>query len=316
MGRYIAKRLVQTIPILLIVTIVAFSITMLLPGDPAMAILGVAGARNQEAYEALREQLGLNQSIPAQYLSWLGNILRGDLGKSAVNNQSVVDIMRHRLPITLELGLWSMLFSVLIAVPAGIYAALRRDSAADLFSSIAALVGVAIPNFWLGILLIYLFTLKWSLLPASGYAPFRDDPVRHIEHLILPVLVLSAESVGGLQRQVRSAMLEVLGQDFVRTARAKGLRGGAVIWTHAFRNALIPVVTLIGLRTARILGGAAVVETVFGIPGIGRLAVESIFNRDFPVIQAVVLIAAVTVLVSNLLTDLAYGLLDPRVRYQ
>jgi len=307
--------LVQTVPVLLIVTMVAFAVTMMLPGDPALAILGVERAKDEVAYQALREELGLDRPLPVQYVSWLGRLAQGDLGKSAINNQPVVDALRQRLPITIELGVLSMLFSVVIAVPFGIYAALRRDTIADLFASIAALAGVAMPSFWLGILLIYLFTLDWGLLPASGYVPFRDDPVDHLKHLAMPVFVLSVESIGGLQRQVRSALLDVIEQDYIRTARAKGLAANSVVWTHALRNALIPVVTIVGLRVARLLGGAAIVETVFAIPGIGRLAVESIFNRDFPVIQAIVLVTALAVLLSNLLTDLVYGFLDPRIRH-
>jgi peptide/nickel transport system permease protein len=315
MSRYIGRRLLQTIPVLFFVTAIAFSVTMLLPGDPALAILGEQGAKNEEAYQALRKELGLDRSIPVQYVTWMERIARGDFGKSALNNQPVVDALRQRLPITLELGALSMLFSVIVAVPLGIYAALRRDTAADLITTVVSLAGVAMPSFWLGMLAIYLFTLNWGLLPASGWVSLRDDPKGHLTHLLLPVVVLSVESIGGLQRQVRSALLEVIGQDYIRTARAKGLADNPVIWSHALRNALIPVATIIGLRVARMLGGAAVVETVFAIPGVGRMAVESIFNRDFPVIQAIVLVAAISVLISNLLTDLAYGFLDPRIRY-
>lgn len=316
MGRYIGRRLFQTLPVLLIVTIVAFTVTMLLPGDPALAILGEARARDEVAYQALRRDLGLDRPLPVQYVSWLGRLARGDFGQSAINRQPVVDALKQRLPVTIELGLLSMFFSILVAVPFGIYAALRRDTLADLLTSVVALAGVAMPTFWLGILLIYLFTLNWGILPASGYVPFRTDPVDHLKHMALPVFVLSVEAIGGLQRQVRSALLEVIEQDYIRTARAKGLAQGSVVWTHALRNALIPVVTIIGLRVGRLLGGAAVVETVFAIPGVGRLAVESIFNRDFPVIQAIVLVTALAVLLSNLLTDLAYGVLDPRIRHK
>ncbi|MGH2534427.1 MAG: ABC transporter permease [Thermomicrobiales bacterium] len=314
MGRFVGRQMMQTVPVLFIVTVVAFAVTMLLPGDPALAILGVERARDAEAYQSLRRELGLDQPLPLQYVSWLGRLAHGDFGESVINNQPVIDGLRQRLPITIELGVLSMLFSVVVAVPFGIYAALRRDTIADLIASIVALAGVAMPSFWLGILLIYLFTLDWGLFQASGYVSFRDDPVDHLKHLVMPVFVLSVDSIGGLQRQVRSALLEVIGQDYIRTARAKGLAPNAVVWTHALRNALIPVATIIGLRVARLLGGAAVVETVFAIPGVGRLAVESIFNRDFPVIQAIVLVMALAVLLSNLLTDLAYGLLDPRIR--
>lgn len=315
MSAFIGRRLAQTIPVLFIVTLVAFAVTMLLPGDPALAVLGVEGAKNDVAYHALRQQLGLDRPIPVQYVSWLGRVARGDFGKSAINKQPVAQALKQRLPITLELGILSMIFSVVAAVPLGIYGALRRDTLSDLLTSVVALAGVAMPSFWLGILMIYLFTVHWRVLPASGYVSFRTNPLGHLEHFAMPVFVLSVESIGGLQRQVRSALLEVIGQDYVRTARAKGLSPNSVVWTHALRNALIPVATLIGLRVSRVLAGAAVVETVFAIPGVGRLAVASIFNRDFPMVQAIVLVAALAVLVTNLLTDLAYGLLDPRIRF-
>ncbi|HEY3111325.1 MAG TPA: ABC transporter permease [Chloroflexota bacterium] len=208
-----------------------------------------------------------------------------------------------------------MALSLVIALPLGVYAAVRHDTAADLIASLASLAGVAMPSFWLAMLMIYLFALDLGVLPASGFVPFFEDPGANLRHLILPVVVLGTEAAAGLTRQIRSAMLEVLGQDYVRTARAKGLPARGVVWRHALRNALIPVVTIIGLRVARLLGGATVVETVFAIPGLGRLAVESIFNRDFPVIQAIVLVAALAVLLVNLLTDLLYGYIDPRIRY-
>jgi peptide/nickel transport system permease protein len=297
------------------VTLVAFAVTMLLPGDPALAILGVEKARDEQAYRAMREELGLNRPLPVQYLSWLDRVARGDLGRSALNHQPVAQAIADRLPITLELGLLSMALSLVIALPLGVYAAVRHDTAADLIASLASLAGVAMPSFWLAMLMIYLFALDLGVLPASGFVPFFEDPGANLRHLILPVVVLGTEAAAGLTRQIRSAMLEVLGQDYVRTARAKGLPARGVVWRHALRNALIPVVTIIGLRVARLLGGATVVETVFAIPGLGRLAVESIFNRDFPVIQAIVLVAALAVLLVNLLTDLLYGYIDPRIRY-
>lgn len=315
MVRYSIRRLLQTVIVVFIVTVLAFSVTMLLPGDPARAILGVQGAENEGAYLALRQQLGLDQPVPVQYLNWLGRVVRGDFGNSAINQQPVVDALKQRLPVTLELGVLSLLFSTLVAVPLGVYAALRRDTVADVITSVFSLAGVAMPSFWLGILMIMALTVSLGWLPASGYVPFAEDPMAHVKLMIMPVFVLSAESVGGLQRQVRSAMLEVLNQDYIRTSRAKGLRERIVVGSHGLRNALIPVVTFIGLRVARLLGGAVAVESVFALPGIGRLAVESIFNRDFPVTQSIVLVAALMVLLSNLATDLLYGYLDPRIRY-
>jgi peptide/nickel transport system permease protein len=315
MTTYIARRLVQTLPVLFIVTLLAFSVTMLLPGDPALAILGVEGAKNEQAYQALRQELGLDQPVPVQYARWVARVATGDFGRSALNKQPVAEAIWQRLPVTLELGVLSLIVSVLIAVPLGIYGAVRHDSLGDLAMSIVAFAGIAMPSFWLAILLIYLFTLDLKLLPATGFVSPFDDPLANLRHIAMPVCILAVESVAGLMRQVRSQMLEVLGEDYIRTARAKGVHEATVVWKHALRNALIPVITIIGMRVGRLLGGAAVVETVFALPGVGRLAVESMFNRDFPVIQAVVLIIAVTVLLSNLLTDVVYGYIDPRIRY-
>ncbi len=315
MGTYALRRLAQVIPVLFLVTLLAFAVTMLLPGDPALAVLGMQGAKDPQAYAAMRRELGLDRALPVQYVSWLGRVVTGNFGRSAVNHQPVLAALRERLPVTLELGLLSMIVATLVAVPLGMWAAMRRDTVVDQLTSVVALAGIAMPSFWLAILLINLCTLRFQILPASGYVSFGTDPGEHLKHLLLPVIVLAAESAAGLMRQVRSAMLEVLGQDYIRTARSKGLTNLHVVGVHALRNALIPVVTIVGLRVARLLGGAAVVESVFAIPGLGRLAVESIFNRDFPVIQSIVLIMALAVLLSNLATDLLYGFFDPRIRY-
>jgi peptide/nickel transport system permease protein len=303
------------VPVVFIITALVFAVTMLLPGDPALAILGVQQAKDEQAVQALREELGLNQPVPVQYVKWLGRVASGDFGRSILNKQPVLQALVERLPITLELGLLSMALSVVIALPLGIYAALRHDTVADLLMSVGSLVGIAMPSFWLGILMIELFAVNLRLLPASGYVPFSQSPSANLQLLLMPVIVLGLESAAGLMRQVRSAMLEVLGQDYVRTAYAKGVTTRGVLWRHALRNAMIPVVTIIGLRVARLIGGATVVESVFAIPGVGRLAIESIFNRDFPVLQAIVLMVALAVLLCNLLTDLIYGFLDPRIRY-
>jgi peptide/nickel transport system permease protein len=315
MAAFIARRVVQSVPVLLLLTVIAFCVTMLLPGDPALAILGVERAKDDSAYQALRKELGLDRPLPVQYAQWLAHTARGDFGRSAVNHQPVAAAIRQRLPVTLELGLLSMLVSVLIAVPFGIVAAVRANRPLDLAVSLLSIAGVAVPGFWLAILAIWFFTQRLGWLPGSGYVPLTEDVGSNIKHMIMPVAILSAESAAGLMRQVRSAMLEVLGEDYIRTGRAKGLREVRVLGGHALRNALIPVVTIIGLRVGRLIAGAVVVESVFALPGLGRLAVESIFNRDYPVIQAIVLLAALAVLLANLATDLLYGLIDPRIRY-
>jgi peptide/nickel transport system permease protein len=315
MGTYIVRRVLLMVPVLFIVTVLAFSVTMLLPGDPALAILGVEGARNEQAYQALRQELGLDQPVPVQYVRWLGRTMHGDFGRSALNHQPVADAIWQRLPVTLELGVLSLVMSIVLAVPLGIYAAVHHDTVFDLVISLVSFAGIAMPGFWLAILLIYLLTLDFNLLPATGFVPLNESLVGNLRYLAMPVFTLGIESTAGLMRQVRSAMLEVLGEDYIRTARAKGIAEPRVVWVHAFRSCLLPVVTIIGMRIGRLLGGAVVVEMVFALPGIGRLAVDSIFNRDFPVIQTVVLLVALAVLLSNLITDLVYGYVDPRIRY-
>jgi peptide/nickel transport system permease protein len=315
MRAYVIKRLLQMIPVVILVTMITFSL-LLLTGDPVRAIIGVGESLDAEQIAAMEHQLGLDRPIPVQYISWLGKVLQGDFGRSNHTKRLVTDELKVRLPITLQLGIVAWLFSVLLAIPAGIISATRRGSKLDIFATVMTIGGVAVPGFWLGIMLILLFGVTLGWLPTYGFVNFFDNPVQFLRHIALPAFSMGLAGAALNMRQTRSAMLEVLMQDYIRTARAKGLRERTVIWVHALRNALLPVVTLMGLQIGRLFGGAVIIETIFAFPGMGRLMVYSIFLHDFPVVQACVLIVALTVLFANLATDLIYAYLDPRIRYQ
>ena len=315
MWKYLIRRLVMMVPVMLLVSMIAFSIILLLPGDPAMAILGPERARDTQVYQALRQELGLDKSIPLQYLSWLGKIVTGDLGTSARNQQPVTALLAQSIGPTLQLALTAMLIALVIAVPIGIISAVKPGSWADTIGTVFALSGVAIPNFILGILLILLFSLALRMLPAGGYVSPTANLGESLKLMLLPAFALGAGLSAVLMRQIRSAMLEVMSQDYVTTARSKGIDERSVVTRHALKNALIPVITVVGVQIGRLMGGTVVIETIFSVPGMGKLAVSSIFFRDFPVVQAVVLILGTAVLFSNLIADLLYGVVDPRVRY-
>jgi len=300
------------IPILLLVSVIAFSLIHLVPGDPALVILGPEAP--METVEALREQMGLNRPLIVQYGSWLGATLQGDLGRSLVDRQPVAKMILQRLPATIELAGFTFLVSILIAIPIGVYTAVKRGSASDWLGSVAALFGQSIPHFWLGIMLIMLFSLKLKWLPSSGYVPFWENPKANLLAMILPAIATGAREAAVLTRYLRASLLEVLKQDYVRTARAKGLGERVVVMRHAVRNALIPVLTASGLQIAGLLGGLVITETIFTIPGFGRLIVDAIFQRDIPVVQGSVLFAALMVMTVNLMVDIIYSLVDPRIK--
>ena len=315
MWKYLIRRLIMMVPVMLLVSMIALSIILLLPGDPAMAILGPERARDTQVYQALRQELGLDKAIPLQYLSWLGKIVTGDLGTSARNQQPVTALLAQSIGPTLQLALTAMLIALVIAVPIGIISAVKPGSWADTIGTVFALSGVAIPNFILGILLILLFSLALRMLPAGGYVSPTANLGESLKLMLLPAFALGAGLSAVLMRQIRSAMLEVMSQDYVTTARSKGIDERSVVTRHALKNALIPVITVVGVQIGRLMGGTVVIETIFSVPGMGKLAVSSIFFRDFPVVQAVVLILGTAVLFSNLIADLLYGVVDPRVRY-
>ena len=316
MRAYLVKRLVQMIPILVLITFLVFSLLLLIPGDPVRAIVGSSEALDAEQMEIMRKQLHFDKPIPVQYAIWLGKVVRGDFGNSNHTKRLVIDELKDRFPVTLQVGFFAWLLSIVIALPAGIIAAVKRGSKADFTATILSIGGVAIPGFFLGILLILLFGVILGWLPTLGYVSFFKDPVGAITHQLLPAFSLGLANAAMNMRQIRSSLLEVLAQDYIRTARSKGLTERMVIWIHALKNALLPVVTIMGLQIGRLFGGSVVIETLFSIPGMGRLIVDSIFQKDFPVVQACVLILALAVLLANLITDMIYAYLDPRIRYE
>ncbi|MGH9176098.1 MAG: ABC transporter permease [Vicinamibacterales bacterium] len=313
MTAYILRRLLLLIPVLVIVGIIVFTLIHLTPGDPASVMLGRDATIEQK--EALREKLGLNEPLHIQFVEWFGNALRLDFGESLFIGQPVTTALKDRAQPTGLLTLYSLTLSILIAVPAGVIAAVRRNSPIDRVLMVVSISGAAVPSFFFGIMLILLFAVILGWLPSGGYVDIGDDPVQHFKYMILPSFTLGFSAAGLLARLVRSTMLDVLNEDYVRTAYAKGLRHRHVVLRHALRNALIPVMTVIGISLAGMLGGSVVIETVFNIPGMGRLLVQSVVRRDFPVVQGAVLtVAAIEVLVM-LLIDILYVYVDPRVRY-
>ena len=310
---FIVRRLLLVIPVMLVVGIIVFTLLHLAPGDPAAMMLGSEATLDQK--EALREQLGLNEPLPVQFVDWFWGVLRLDFGESLFIGGPVTDELQARVQPTFLLAFYSLIVAVVIAIPAGIISAVRANSLVDRFLMILSISGAAIPGFFLGILLILLFAVNLGWLPSGGYVDLTDDPASHFKYMILPSIALGFSGAGFLARMVRSMMLEVLNEEFVRTAYAKGLTSRQVILGHAMRNALIPVLTVIGILLAGMLGGAVVIETVFNIPGMGRLLVQSVSRRDYPmVLGAVMTVAAVEVIVM-LIVDILYAFIDPRLRY-
>ncbi|MBX3538555.1 MAG: ABC transporter permease [Chelatococcus sp.] len=309
---FLVQRMMQLVPLLFMVTFLIFSMMQLLPGDPTFAMLGEQAGPQERA--ALRAKLGLDQPLPVQYMRWVANTASGDLGTSLRTREPVNEMLMTRIPVTLQLTVMAILLSVIIGVPAGILAALRRNSWIDLVVSFLSMGGVAMPFFWMGMLLIGFFTLRLGWLPPSGYVAPTTDLWLNLKLMLMPTITIGTTMAALVMRQTRTAMLQVLGEDFIRTARAKGAGEPRVIGLHALRNALIPVVTVIGLQTGALVSGAVVTETIFSLPGLGRMLVEGIFERDIAPVQAAILIIVVGVLLVNLLTDLAYVVLDRRIK--
>ena len=305
-------RIASVIATLLLVSIVVFGLQQLLPGDPAVVLAGED--KTPETIAAIRLRFRLDDPVPVRYARWLGDVLQGDFGQSMRLNMSARDLLAQKLPVTLQLATMALLIAIAIGVTAGAVAAVRADTAIDHAASLLGMIGLSIPNFWLGILLIMLVSVQWGLLPASGYVSPFEDPLGNLATMIMPAFVLGNQIAAVLMRHTRSAMLEVLNSDYVRTARAKGLGEGRVVLRHALRNSLLPVVTLGALEFGQLLGGSVLTEFVFSVPGIGKLIVDSVFNRDFAIVQAVVLCSATVYIALNLLADLAHVWLDPRLR--
>ncbi|OLD64533.1 MAG: peptide ABC transporter [Acidobacteria bacterium 13_1_40CM_2_68_5] len=309
---FIGRRLLATIPLLFFVSLVVFSFVHVLPGDPAVLFLGEEAM--PETLAQFRTRLGFDRPLTAQYAEWLGRALQGDLGRSLRTNQPVAEAILQRLPVTLELLAAALLVSLAIAIPMGIVSAVKRNSGVDLMSTVFALVGFSMPNFWLGLILIYVFALFLRWLPPSGFVPLPADLAENLRSLILPAITLGTALAALVTRQLRSGMLEVLRQDYVRTAQAKGLSQRLVVGKHALKNALIAVVTVVGLQIGGLLGNTIITETLFALPGVGRLMIDAIFSRDFFIVQGVILFLAVGYVLSNLVVDVVYSYLDPRIR--
>ena len=312
MVEFLVRRAFISAVTLVLVSLIVFAGVRAIPGDPARVL---AGAEADEAgLEEIREKYGLKDNVAVQYLRWASHAVRGDLGVSIRTRESVIGTVASKLPITIQLTVLSIVVALAIALPAGVIAAVRRNSAWDVLMSGLSLGGVSIPNFWLGIMLILLVSVRLGWLPASGFVPPWVDPVDNVRRMIMPALVLGTGLAAVLMRQTRNAMIEVLSADYIRTARAKGLAQPAVVIRHALRNSLIPVVTILGLQMGALMSGAVVTEQIFVVPGFGRLIVEAVFTRDYPLVQGVVLITASSYVLINLLVDISYSVLNPRIR--
>lgn len=313
MQSYILRRILSLIPVLLVVSFAVYAIMFLTLGDPATMMMGQEA--DAQTVARVRHELGLDRPMIVQYLAWLGNALRGDMGRSFRNSEPVMKLILQRFPVTLELTFLSTLVAIFVGFPLGIVAALKENTRMDVLISTAAAFGVAMPNFWNGILLIMLFGLILRWLPMASYVPFSQDPVGNLSHMVLPTATLALYYVATFLKYVRASMVDVLKQRFVLTARARGVPERTVLLGYAFRSGLIPTVTVVGVEVGKLFAGAVVVETMFALPGMGRLVVDSIFTRDFPVFQAAVLFMAVAVFVSTLIVDILYAYLDPRIEY-
>jgi peptide/nickel transport system permease protein len=312
MRTYLLHRLWQSAVTLVLATIVVFLGVRALPGDPALAFAGEE--RDPASLAAIRERFGFDEPLPAQYWTFVTNALRGDLGESTRTGIPVTEMIAVALPVTIELSLLALLVAVVLGVSAGVVAAVRRGTPAEWVANGIALFGLSVPNFWLGLVLILFLAVDLGLFPASGFVPLTTDPLANLHHLVLPAFVLGTGLAAVVMRQTRSSMLEALGADYIRTARAKGVSPRAVVGRHALRNSLVVVVTILGLQLGLLISGAVVTERIFALPGFGKMTIDAVFQRDYPVLQGVVLVTATAYIVINFLVDLAYSLIDPRIR--
>lgn len=310
---WLIRRLAQIIPTLFIVSVMIFALQQLMPGDPAVIMAGEERG-DPEVLAQIRAELFLDRPIHEQYLRWIGRVLVGDFGFSWRIRMPVSQLILDKLPVTIQLATMAFIIGVTIGVPMGILSAVRRDGPADWFANGIALFGISMPNFWLGIMMILLFSVELGWLPPSGYVPLSEDPIQSLATTIMPAFVLGTGVASVLMRHTRAAMLTALSQDYVRTARAKGVKERVVVWKHALRNALIPVVTLGTLEFGRLLAGAVLTEQIFSIPGFGKLVVDAVFNRDYPVVQGVVLATALIFISLSLVADMLYMAINPRLR--
>ena len=310
--KLIVTRVLSVIPVLFALCVLSYTLLAMIPGDPITAMLGMDAT--PEAIAALRAKFALDEPLPLRFISWFGHLLIGDLGRSIQSGRPVLSMVMTAMVPTMQLGLAALLISLVIAIPAGVISAARRNSVADYSVSLISLAGLSLPSFWLAILLVLFLSIRLQIFPSSGYVPIGEDPVGALRHITLPAITLGVAMAASTMRMTRAAMLDVLNADYIRTARAKGLPFRRVVWKHALRNALIPVTTLVGLQLGQLMGGVVVTETVFAWPGIGKLTVDAIFARDYPVVQGAILASAVLFVFINLATDLLYATLDPRLR--
>ena len=310
--RYLGRRAISTLPMLVLVGLITFLLIHITPGDPAAVAAG--DNASMEAIEAARVRLGLDKPFLVQFWTWLVKVLHGDLGTSFTSGKPVTELIFERLPTTLSLTAGAILIGLLISVPLGVFAAINRGSWADRLTIFGTSLGIAAPEFFIGLLLVLLVALEWGWLPATGYIPFAEDPIEYFRRLTLPCITLGLGVAAEMARQVRGAMIDVLSRDYIQTARAKGLSTFSVIVKHGLKNAAIPVVTVLGLQVRRLLGGTVIVEQIFAMNGVGQLAVRAVFLRDLPVLLGVALVTATVVLLINLLVDMSYGYFDPKVR--
>ena len=313
MRHYVLRRLVIAIPSLVIASLIVFTLPRLIPGDVVQLML------EEKAYgkdlEDLRAKLGLDRPIPVQYAAWVGQLAEGNLGESLWTHQPVLGELGRRMPVTLMLGFMALVVAVIIGVPIGILSAVRQDGALDFVARSAAILGLSVPGFVQAIVVILLPAIWWGWTPRSGFTEFRQGPADYLLQLVLPAIILGTASAAAIMRLTRGTLLEVLRQDYVRTAWAKGLRERVVVLKHSLKNAIIPVITVLGLQIAQIAGGSVIIETIFGLPGMGQFLVEAITQRDYPVIQGINLLIVVVIVLSNLVVDLCYAMIDPRIRY-
>ena len=315
MGKYVARRLVLTIPVLVGVSLLVFSMVRLIPGDIVDLLIGPELYVGADYRAELRAKYGLDQPIYVQYVRWVGEIVRGNFGASLRNNEPVIGTILRRLPITVELALLSVALSAIVAIPLGVVSAVRRNSTTDFVARLLAMVGLSVPNFWLAAMLLLISSVLFRWQPSLRLVPLWEDPLTNLSQLLMPTVSLSLALMAIVMRMTRSSMLEVLRQDYIQTARAKGLLPRVILVRHALKNAFIPVITILGVQLGALLGGTVLIEVIFGLPGIGRLLIDAINTRDYPMLQGTVLFIAVAFVMVNLLVDLLYAYLDPRIRY-
>ncbi len=314
MGRYILRRLLMLIPTLLGMSILIFLMLRLLPGDILDIIAGTDAQADEQAMQKLRESMGLADPIPVQYVKWLGDLLQGNPGNSMRSGEPVSELLARALPITLELAILSVIISTAIAMPLGVISAVKRDTPLDFGARVGGLVGLSLPSFWIATLMLLVSSKAFGWTPSLRFVPFHEDPIANLKQMILPAIAIGIQLMAIIMRMTRTTMLEVLGQDYVRTARAKGLNDRIVVYRHALRNAMIPVITVIGFQLGALMGSSAIVEVIFGLNGIGNTLLQGIFNRDYTLVQAATLYLAVVFVLINLAVDVAYGFLDPRIK--